>query len=570
MPADIAQLDRHPRRPSLVPRPAGQATPPSAPVAAGREAPMVAAVTARKAVRSGIVWGAIFAIYVALQATTYARAYRTEAARQALAHSLSSSSGLSILVGPPLNLATVAGYTAWKCLAALAILGAVWGLMTATRLLRGEEDAGRWELLLAGPTTRRRAAAQALAGLAVGAGAVSVLTAAGIAAIGLLPSIHFGVAASLYFSFACIAGGVMFLALGAVASQLAATRRQAAAYAAAALGVAYAIRMVADSTTSLSWMLWLSPLGWVERLRPFAGPDPWAAVPIVSFTAVAAWATVWLAGRRDLLASTLADHSSSAERDALLGGPVPLGIRLVRPTILGWLAGIVAMGLLLGSEAKVAARSLSGSAGAKTALERLGGGSQGLTKAYLGVSFLILAIMVVLVAANLSSALRHEESLGHVEHLLVRPYGRLRWFWGRLAVAAAAVAAIGVVSGLATWAGAAADHAGVGVGSLVAAGANVVAPALCLLGIGALFVGVWPRVASVAVYGGLAWSFLVELLGSVAVSNRWLLDTSVFHQVNPAPAVAPDWVSAAALVAVGSAAAVAGAWRFAHRDLVGE
>ncbi len=38
----------------------------------------------------------------------------------------------------------------------LMVLGAVWGLLTATRLLRGEEDAGRWELLLAGQTTRER------------------------------------------------------------------------------------------------------------------------------------------------------------------------------------------------------------------------------------------------------------------------------------------------------------------------------------------------------------------------------------------------------------------------------
>ena len=42
------------------------------------------------------------------------------------------------------------------------------GLLTATRLMRREEDSGRWELLLAGQTTRRRAAVQAVAGLAAG------------------------------------------------------------------------------------------------------------------------------------------------------------------------------------------------------------------------------------------------------------------------------------------------------------------------------------------------------------------------------------------------------------------
>jgi ABC-2 type transport system permease protein len=62
----------------------------------------------------------------------------------------------------------VAGYTAYHVIGVLGIIGAVWGLLAATRLLRGEEEAGRWELLLAGRTTRRRAAAAAIAGLASG------------------------------------------------------------------------------------------------------------------------------------------------------------------------------------------------------------------------------------------------------------------------------------------------------------------------------------------------------------------------------------------------------------------
>ena len=53
-------------------------------------------------------------------------------------------------------------------LALLVIVGAIWGLLTATRLLRGEEDAGRWELLLTGRTTRGGRPLQALGGLAVG------------------------------------------------------------------------------------------------------------------------------------------------------------------------------------------------------------------------------------------------------------------------------------------------------------------------------------------------------------------------------------------------------------------
>ena len=43
----------------------------------------------------------------------------------------------------------MAGFTACRVLTGITIIGSIWGLMTSTGLLRGEEDAGRWELLLA-------------------------------------------------------------------------------------------------------------------------------------------------------------------------------------------------------------------------------------------------------------------------------------------------------------------------------------------------------------------------------------------------------------------------------------
>ena len=153
--------------------------------------------------------------------------------------------------GRPAQIQTVAGYTVWKSFMFLIIVGAVWGLLTGTRLLRGEEDAGRWELLLAGQTTRRRAAGQALAGLGAGLAALWALTAVITVVVGQLPRVGIAAGPMLFFAVALVAPAAMFLAAGALASQLAATRRQAAAYAGAALGVCYALRMVADSGTGL-------------------------------------------------------------------------------------------------------------------------------------------------------------------------------------------------------------------------------------------------------------------------------------------------------------------------------
>ena len=186
------------------------------------------------------------------------------------------------------------------------------------------------------------------------------------------------------------------------------------------------------------------------------------------------------------------------------------------------------------------------------------------------MAFLIVAALVALVAAGQVTAARGEEAEGRLDHLLVRPVSRWSWLGGRAAVALAALVACGLAAGLATWLGAASQDAGVGLPAALGAGLNVVPPAVCIAGIGLAVLGVWPRRTAVVTYGVLAWSFLVELVGGVLNLDHWVLDTSVFHQMAPAPAVAPDWTSAAVLVGIGVAAAALGGVALARRDLVGE
>jgi ABC-2 type transport system permease protein len=128
----------------------------------------------------------------------------------------------------------------------------------------------------------------------------------------------------------------------------------------------------------------------------------------------------------------------------------------------------------------------------------------------------------------------------------------------------------GLIGGIFAWLGVASQHVTISFSNLVGAGLNTVPAGIFLLGIGALVWSITPRLASAAVYGAIAWSLLVELLGGIVNSNHWLLDLSIFHQLTPAPAVAPDWVSGAVMMTIGVGCAVAGMIAFNHRDLAGE
>ena len=530
-------------------------------------ATVVARQTARKAVRSGALWGYVFGAYLATQALAYASSYKTVSQRARIAKEFGNNTGISALVGPAREIQTVAGFTVWKCLTVLAIVGAVWGLLSGTRLLRGEEDAGRWELLLAGQTTRSQAAAQGLLGLGCGAATLFSVTAVITVVVGRSSKVDFSVSGALFLAVAVVAAAAMFLVIGAFAGQLSATRRQASLYAGAALGVSYALRMVADSGVGLDWLRWTSPLGWVEELQPLTGARPLALLPIMGLIVVLSYFIIRLAGDRDLGGSTLPDRVSSAPHTGLIFGPSGLNIRLMRSTMAGWGVATVTYGLVLGLVAKSAGSAISSSSSLSQAFSRLGATG---ADAYLGVAFLLMAVMVAFIAAGQITSARVEEASGRLDHLLVRPVSRASWFAGRLLVAGGVVVLGGIIAGVFTWLGAASQHTGVSFANVLAAGLNIVPPALCLLGIGSFVFGFWPRAASIATYGMLAWSFLVELVGGIANLNHWVLDTSAFHQMAAAPAVAPDWTSFAILIAIGVVAAVIGGAAFVRRDLKSE
>jgi ABC-2 type transport system permease protein len=535
--------------------------------AGGSPATVVARLVTRRAIRSVAPWSYLFAAYVVGSVSGYAATYKTAASRAKLARSLETNAGIRALLGPAHHLDTVAGFGAWRALGVLSLVGAAWAILASTRLLRGEEEAGRWELLLAGQTTRRRASAQGLAGLAAGWCVLLAVTAAATIIDGRTVHPRFSLSASLFFSVAIASSAAIFLAVGALTSQLAATRRQAAGLGGGVLGAAFMIRMAADSGSQLRWMLWASPLGWVEKLQPLTGSRPMMLVPIVVFVVVTASLAVQLAGSRDLNASILPDHDTATAHTRLLNSPAGLAVRLTRNVAIGWIAAFAAGGLLFGLVAQSAADAVSGSATVQRALARLGG-KHGGADAYLGLTFVIVATLVAIVAAGQIVASREEEAEGRLDNVLVRPVSRTTWLAGRLGTATALLVICGATAGVLAWVGAASQHSGVGFTGLLEAGLNTVPPAVFLLGFGALIYALAPRIAGPAGYGLVAWSFLVEFVGSVVKTSHWLLDTSVLYHVAPAPATHPQWTSASVLVALGLVAAIAAAAVFSRRDLI--
>ena len=104
-----------------------------------------------------------------------------------------------MLLGPVSAIDTVGGYTVYKGFVFLTTIGAIWGLLIATRLLRGEEDAGRWQLVLAGRARAARATGATLAACFAAVGVIFVGTTLVTLLAGRDPDLDFGAGATIVY-----------------------------------------------------------------------------------------------------------------------------------------------------------------------------------------------------------------------------------------------------------------------------------------------------------------------------------------------------------------------------------
>lgn len=532
---------------------------------------VIARFVARRTLRSAVVWAFIFGIYVATKSIGYAKAYSTIASRDSFARSFSDNVGLDALLGPPHHLETIVGYTAWNCFGIIIIIGAIWAFLLATKYFRGEEVAGRTEVLLTGQTTAGQAAVNLLGGLGSSLVVLYTVVAILFIAIGRARSIDFSTTAALFFALAVTTGSMLFMAIGAFTSQLMPTRSRASTFAAVIFGVCFMIRAAAD-VTSLHWLLDVTPLGWIEKLQPLVGSQPVWLLPIFALVCALCVATVWLANQRDLGDSTFADRDSARPRTALLNSPLPAAVRLTRSASIGWLFAISLFAFTYGLLTRAAIQALQSSPSSlQHGFDRLANTIHiNFASLFLGVIFLMLMALIMAYAASAVGKIREDEAEGYLDNFLVRPVSRLRWLWGRTALVITVSVLACFIASIGAWIGQAMQHNGVSFSLLLKAGANMIAPVLFTIGAGMLAFGVRPRLTTLVAYGVLGWSFLISMISSGVNLNHWILDTSVLHQVALAPATNPDWTTDAVIAGLGLLLCVIGSMVFNARDLENE
>lgn len=520
--------------------------------------------------RGAIIFGLAAGGMISLQGLAFAATYTGELARSGFATTLASNPTLGILYGEIRNIETPAGYMVYRSLPFMAFLGAIWGLAVATRLLRGQEEDGRLELLLTGKDTLVSGMLHILKGIGASMVVGFTLSAIVLVLLGRFDDIRVSASASLFLAVALFSPAAVFIAIGAVLSQLAATRRRAMMYGAVLLVIFFVLRSLGNVIESLYWTKYFTPFGWVDKSHPVTGSDWVWLLPIAGLVIFCLTLAGYFAGHRDLGESIIADDETAKPRYSLLGGPFGLGFRLTRGALIGWALTTVGVAGLMASIAKTASEAVASSNSLTKAIENLAGSNNAIAVAFIGLGGFMIAVLLMLVIATGLGRVREDEAKGFADNFLVNSVSRTSWLVQRSLLLVMATAVICFLGNLTSHLSARAQGIDISGSTLLMGGFNLLGPALMMLGVGVLIFGIKPRLTSILLYTWIAWSFVIEMIGSVVTLSDAVIKTSLMRHISLVPGMQPDWKTFITISTIGLIAFAIGAALFARRDLANE
>jgi len=312
----------------------------------------------------------------------------------------------------------------------------------------------------------------------------------------------------------------------------------------------------------------LSPIGWGQQAHPFTEgswlPIGLYAAAFVLCTAVA----FYLVSKRDNGLGMVAARRGKAVAARALLSPLGLAWRLQRGVLLGWLVGMIVMGLTIGVTA-IEFKDFFKNNEQLSAIYLHGNPGADITDMFFAAMMGFVGLLLAGYALQALLRLRTEEAGGQLELLLATATGRMRWMLSHITVVLFGIVLLTFVTGVTA-----------GVSYVLAAGADwselsklmsatfVQMPAVLLFcSVVLVFFGLLPRLVTMLSWSLFAACLLVVELGELLKLPEWVKNISPFSHTPTAPA-ADITLTPLLLMTVGAIIlALAGLLLFRQRDI---
>jgi ABC-2 type transport system permease protein len=479
---------------------------------------------------------------------------------------------------------TIGGYATFK-IGIFIFLIAVWPLLAASRMLRGEEDRGSLDVLLSLPRTRWRVALEKIAGRWTAILAIGLLIGLLAFAGGRKFGGEFGLGDALLFGLNL---ALLCAVIGAVAlliSQFTQEQGPAAGWTAGLLLIFIVLDMVRRVIPNTEWISRFSPVYYYNLSKPLVpgyGINAGAMLVLLAVALVLSGTAVWLFVRRDIGGTVaLPRLLRLPERTPSRALPVAdwslrsvyarsLGVMAI-PT-LWWTLGIAGfaswMVFVVQQMAERLSALLSSSPTMINLLKNLGGDGASLNANFLSAMFVFLPLFLMAFAVTQVNRWSADEQDGRLELVLAAPQPRLWVLMARFAALATATIFIAVITLLASAGAAAASGVTLNMANLVAATLGMIPLGLLIAAIGFMASG-WLRTAAdtgLLSFLLVLW-FFISFIGPELKLPDATLRLSAFYYYGT-PLIHGLQVSSVLILVVVTAAALGLATvRFARKDI---
>jgi ABC-2 type transport system permease protein len=489
-------------------------------------------------------------------------------------------------LGDPYAIGTPEGFITFRILETFVPIAlSIWPILTGARLVRGEEERGTLDVLLATPQPRVRLLLEKIGALVLALLLMAVLfalgTVAGEASIG-----HIDVGRALLAGLNLILLAFFFGMVALLISQFTISRSVAVGWTSGLLLLSFLLDSIGRMVNG-SWVQYLSPFYYYNLNRPlipsFPG-SPAVALLLVGLSALCATISLLLFARRDSGRSAfslqrmhptgahLVERSlRQAERDVSVRG---IGLRALSAqgrSAFWWLLGLVCVCLAYVVLLLPHALELFRQALQKTpTLAKLFSGSDTSTNGDLVGTFVfsLLPVVVAIFAMTLAMTWAADLENGRLELVLDTPRSRPRIMLERFGAICLLALLAPILTWLAILIGTRIDNFSIDQGHVVAASFSMLPPALIIMGLVYALAG---RLRYGAVLGCLsayiALAFLTAFLKEVLQLPDWVMSLSIFYQYGNPMTAGMNWAAFLGMTGIALVLVVIGLVQFRYADV---
>lgn len=531
-------------------------------------------------------WGIGLGVIVYAQYATYAQLYNTPNA----AATLLQLGQQFRFFGEPIRLDTPGGYAQFRAMGVVPVLLGIWAVLAGARMLRGDEEHGSLDILLATPQSRLRALAEKAVALAAATGLIAALLGVWILLGMKAAKVNVDVGGAFLAAGNAGLTALVFATLALLLAQFM-SRGAAAGWAGGLMALFYVVDGTGRTIEGGETVRRFSPFFYYQLSKPLVPSygTNWGAVAVLlALCVIGVGLTVPLFLRRDLGRTALADVTwggrgaaqahprSSQQAIAAAARAVSLrgvGIQALRrqgAMIFWWVAALAFVSGYLVLIAKSTEKELQKALGSSPLVQALfSGGNLGTNNGFLSVIiFTFLPVVVSVFAGMIAYRWATDLDNGRLELVLSTPPSRWRVILERYG--AVLVAAVGMVLGvwLAIMLFAQASGFTVDAGRVAAASFSMLPLELITASLVFALAGLLPPGAVIGIMSAfLGVSFLAQVLKTLLNLPDWVLRLSIFHQIGNPIVDGLSWEPFVVMLLIALALLAIGGWQFSTRDV---